>query len=240
MKKLIILATLLAVSASQAAVLTWIGDSLGGSADAADGQSWSADGGATAAGVAPSSADTHALVTSSHTTLMPTISADFIGAGATAPGTFGIGWDATTAQLTIANGGSYNAGGVVISSGTGDGTLVIEAGGTFYAGGYLVLSQTGVGAGNVDMTGGVLWTPALVVNNGNINMADGAVFAHAGDTTGNAWENSVVLATGAGESIVSNFDGTNTNYTVIPEPATFGLVAAFGGAILFLRKKIMI
>ena len=33
--------------------------------------------------------------------------------------------------------------------------------------------------------------------------------------------------------------GTGTIITVIPEPATLGMVAAFGGAILFIRRKLM-
>ena len=38
----------------------------------------------------------------------------------------------------------------------------------------------------------------------------------------------------------SAFGGTTIDTTVIPEPATFGLFAVFGGAALFVRKKFMI
>lgn len=34
--------------------------------------------------------------------------------------------------------------------------------------------------------------------------------------------------------------GVNADITVIPEPATLGLVAAFGGGILFIRRRLMI
>ncbi len=36
-----------------------------------------------------------------------------------------------------------------------------------------------------------------------------------------------------------SYSGTETTITVIPEPATIGLVMAFGGGILFIRRKLM-
>ena len=241
MKKLIILATLLAVTASQAD-LDWVGSTFGGSGDFADGNSWSADGGVSAAGRIPDGTDTYALLKVALAPgVWPTISTDLTGGTAAV---MYVGLEAASgAQLTVANGGIFNGNQVIIAGGDGDAKLVIEDGGAFYASSYLLLSQNGTGTGNVEMTGGVLWTPNLAVSKGNVFMSGGAMFAHAGDTTGNGLENTVLLASNAGESIaVSAFDAVNnrTVYTVIPEPATFGLVAAFGGALLFVRKKILI
>ncbi len=47
-----------------------------------------------------------------------------------------------------------------------------------------------------------------------------------------AWRISVVGAGGADTFSVDNL-------TVIPEPATLGMVAAFGGAVLFIRRRLM-
>ena len=50
--------------------------------------------------------------------------------------------------------------------------------------------------------------------------------------------NSLQFATAAFGAQDQSVTGVST--TVIPEPATLGLVAAFGGAVLFIRKKFMI
>jgi len=44
-----------------------------------------------------------------------------------------------------------------------------------------------------------------------------------------------------GEYLRTSFDGTNTEvWTVIPEPATLGMVATMSGALLFIRRRCMI
>ena len=49
-------------------------------------------------------------------------------------------------------------------------------------------------------------------------------------------------APAAGESIVASYDAGNdwTEFNVIPEPATFGLVALLGGGMLWIRKRFTI
>lgn len=43
-----------------------------------------------------------------------------------------------------------------------------------------------------------------------------------------------------GGVFTENFNVTGSTITAIPEPATLGMVAAFGGAMLFIRRKLMI
>ncbi len=59
------------------------------------------------------------------------------------------------------------------------------------------------------------------LNSGGDSLADGAVFSAGAQPFGGAYDASIRV-------------------TTIPEPATLGMVAAFGGAILFIRRKIMI
>ena len=67
-------------------------------------------------------------------------------------------------------------------------------------------------------------------------LAPGGTWAYSWDLTGET------DLTGIGLWMAGSpaFGGTTISTTVIPEPATFGLVAAFGGAVLFVRKKFMI
>ena len=51
-----------------------------------------------------------------------------------------------------------------------------------------------------------------------------------------------ILKDGASASVSDfsiSFSGSETSISVIPEPATLGLVAVFGGGILFIRRKLM-
>ena len=41
-------------------------------------------------------------------------------------------------------------------------------------------------------------------------------------------------------NLTQDFDANTITFTVIPEPATLGLVAAFGGGILFFRRRLML
>jgi len=75
--------------------------------------------------------------------------------------------------------------------------------------------------GYIDITGG-----ALVI--------DGDVTADINNWVGLG---QIVAGGGAG-NVTATFDGSKT--TVIPEPATLGLVALMGGGMLFIRKRFMI
>lgn len=54
-------------------------------------------------------------------------------------------------------------------------------------------------------------------------------------------QNLVDAGATAGDELIIQFDSVNINYldnvSVIPEPATLGLVAVFGGGILFIRRR---
>ncbi len=73
---------------------------------------------------------------------------------------------------------------------------------------------------------------------GQINMTGDAMIIVNGDQTAQSWVgNGYIAATGAGESISVFYNGAETEYTVIPEPATLGLVGILGGAMLWIRKR---
>lgn len=53
-----------------------------------------------------------------------------------------------------------------------------------------------------------------------------------------AWANSRITALGAGDSILATDLGTgSTEYTVIPEPTTFSMIALLGGGMIFIKRK---
>ena len=86
---------------------------------------------------------------------------------------------------------------------------------------------------------------ANAIGTGQINMTDSAFFLVNGDVTaeGATWVGSgMISATGAGESIsyIYNSVDARTEFTVIPEPATFGLMALLGGGMLWIRKRFTI
>lgn len=77
---------------------------------------------------------------------------------------------------------------------------------------------------------------------GQLNMTDSALFLVNGDITGSAatWVGTgMISATGIGESISYSYNGIDdrTEFTVVPEPATFGLFALMGGGMLWVRKR---
>ena len=244
MKKLIVLATLLAVTASQAAVVMWAGDGGGfsGTSDYMDGNGWT-DNWGTPYGSAPLNTDSHGLIASTVSpTLWPTVSSA-VPAG-NVPQTLGVGWDSSYGELNIADGGSLVAGHVYL----GFAANVASAGTLNITGGYMVANlHVGYaafgGTGTVNQSGGVLHLSAIDFVNGVINLSDNAYFLVNGDITGaNPIGNGMIVAPVAGQSVVEFYNATDgrTEYTVIPEPATLGLFAVFGGAALFIRKKFMI
>ena len=103
------------------------------------------------------------------------------------------------------------------------------------------------GVGTVNLTGDALlfslngplsWTPGSV-----INISDTAIFLVTGDHTAADWiTTGLIAAPGAGQSVVATFDSDSgrTFFEAIPEPATFGLFAGLGGALLFIRKRFTI
>ena len=246
MKKLIVLATLLAVTASQGAVMRWSGNYFaGGDSNYANPLSWYDTADASSHFV-PTAADSHALIGNASGAFgvigQPVVSTDV---GSDVPFTVGVGWDETYGELTIAAGGNMNVnnemrvgwGGSVVSTGQ-----VTVAGGTIVAG-NLYLSNGAADKGTVQVTGGHFHAGTVHLGSGDnsIELGSTGVFYVNGDLTGLGFANGLVTSIdGGGTSIQESFDGSLTKFEVIPEPATLGLVAAVGGSLLFIRRKFMI
>ena len=242
MKKWLVLVALLVGAAStQAAVVYWTGDAWtnGGTDDYADGNSWSASGvWPTPYGTPPLAGDSHGLITPAVATIWPTISS----AITETPDALGIGWD-SDGTLNVVDGASVVFNTVYLpafETQVNHGTLNIS-------GGSMVANSLqlgwGTSVGTINQSGGTLHLGTAAWQNGVVNLSDTAFFLIIGDQTaldlvGNGW----IQAPVAGESVVETWNaGENrTEYTVIPEPATLGMVALMGGGMLWIRKRLMI
>ncbi len=235
MKKLFTIIALLTVCAvsTQAAVVYWTGDAWGnpGTTDYADGNSWSASF-PDPYGTPPLSTDSHGLITPTYTTLIPTISSTI----AQTPTALGIGWD-TDGTLNVVAGASAVFNEVYLPAFESQ----VNLGTLNMSGGYFVATTFSLGwgqsIGTVNMSGGILHLGAVNWNNGVINLSDSAWLLINGDQTGldlvgNGW-----IAAPAGKTVVEEYNAgdARTEYTVVPEPATFGLLAILG--LAFLRRK---
>jgi len=244
MKKILTLVALVAIATgAQADTLTW-GSSLGGgdgTTFATNNNWWSADD----AGLsthAPTAADFVAIDDDLFTNplaTMPTVSA-----GGQQITQLILGAE-SAGQLGVVGSGSLTVTGGAYISHLGTGTLNLSDTSYFLAG-NLIFGNTGV-SGVVNMTGSsILHAGVLTYLNGDvtstINMTDSAWLIINGDQSGMGYENSRILASGAGESIAVVYNATDlrTEYTVIPEPATLSLVALLGGGMLWIRKRFMI
>ena len=58
----------------------------------------------------------------------------------------------------------------------------------------------------------------------------------AGDVSLNTGDR-LIMVSGAADGSISDFAVDNLSYDIIPEPATFGLFALFGGGILLIRRR---
>ena len=236
MKKLFLLFVLLTIVAvsAQAAVVYWASTALGGTADYADGNSWTADQ-VNPYGSIPLSTDSLAVITILAGATQPIISS----AIAQAPTTIGIGWDAGYGELNMVDGGSITANDVTMgfdANAPAEGVLNISGGTMVIAGTLSVGWNSSIGT--VNQSGGILhlaFPPTF--SHGVINLSDTALFMINGDQTGlnlvsNGW-----VATTAPEIVLEIFNSVDgrTEYTVVPEPTTLGLLAVLG--LAFLRRK---
>jgi len=223
MKKwLVLVALLMGVVSTQAAVVYWTGDAWtnGGTDDYADGNSWSASF-TTPYGTPPLSADSHGLITPIAATIWPTISSVI----AETPDALGIGWD-SDGTLNVVAGASVVFNTVYLpafETQVNHGTLNIS-------GGAMVANSLQVGwgtsVGTINQSGGTLHLGAAVWQNGVVNLSDTALFLINGDQTaldlvGNGW----IQAPVAGQEVHETWNaGENwTEYTVgsaLPDPFT--------------------
>ncbi|RKX41067.1 MAG: hypothetical protein DRP64_11775 [Verrucomicrobia bacterium] len=239
MKKLFITsAIVLAVVSSQAAVVRWVGSAVGGTGNYTDGNSWSADM-VNVYGSAPLATDSHGLIGTWGGTLMPTIDS----AITEVPDTIGISWDTSFGELNIVNGGSINANTVYMgfegSGNASDGVLNVSGGNMVIS--TLYIGAGTVGTGTINQSGGILHLGAVNYARGVVNLSDDAFFLINGDYTGaNLVGQGIISASVAGQEIVEfyNTEFGRTEWTVIPEPATFGLMALLGGGMLFIRRRL--
>ena len=246
MKKtgLLLVSALFAVVAStQAVAIYWEGndDWNGniGSTDYVDGQSWSdSSNGYAAYGSEPQTGDIVLIGNWGQTgtaATQPILSV----AAAGVPLEMRIGGsDGTLGTLDIATGGSVSVDNLNIAIAThGPGTLNVS-------GGSIIGTALDLGDGNtgiINLTAGLVHVGALTMGaGGSVNLSPGAQFVVNGDQEGATWLSSFTAVDG-GTGIQATYDGSaQTTIVAIPEPATMGLVAVFGGAILFIRKKFMI
>ncbi len=241
MKKLLMTtAVLLAVATSQGAILRWAGSAAGGTGNYTNGLSWTEDM-ATPYGSAPSAADSHGLIGTWFGTLMPTISS----AIPSVPDTIGVSWDTSFGELNIVDGGSINANNMYLGYGgvgtASHGVLNVSGGNTVIS--SLVIGLNDLGTGTINQSGGILHLGSVTYVRGVVNLSDDAFFLINGDFTGaNLVGAGIIVAPVAGQSIVEVFNAVDgrTEWTVIPEPATLGMVATLGGALLFIRRKFTI
>jgi len=258
MKKLLIIITLLVVGISQAATYRWLGGLYGGAA----GGDWTAANnwydGAGLSTVVPGASDTaqlDGLFIGGVPTTMPIIASDV---GSLNMLMFGMN-EGGTATLTIQNDGQINAGVIMRLGHLDDSTgIVTMTSGYLYTGnaqiGYQEAGYPSTGGdGIINMSGSCTQRFGTLAfgqdqatsygGEGVIHISDTAVLIVNGDmvASGSAvhWTGTGAIdADGVvGKSIAYDYkDGDDwTEFTVIPEPATLGLLALLGFA--FLRKK---
>lgn len=235
MKKWMVITLLFALAvSSQADVNYWYGDI---SADYGTTGNWSL-------GVVPGVAD-YSLMRGDVAGASPWPIIDY---AAPTVNILGVGWDATSGggELTVVDGGSISTATALQIGRNCLGTLNMT-GGSIIAGGVLQLGE-GTGTGTVFLSGDAinpittLHAASFTFTAGTIHLTGNSRFMINGDKTANDYVGAgIVVADGVGESILETFNGAKnrTEYTVIPEPATLGLVGAFG-ALLFARRRLLI
>ena len=126
---------------------------------------------------------------------------------------------------------------------TGDTVFTMEDG-TANVG---TLDLVEAGTGHLNLYGGTI-TAASADLDGNdrhtIDITEGQLIIGGNRTGGLDWMAGLgrITAYGGSGTVFADYDSDanqTTLYAVIPEPATLGLVAAVGGAVLFIRRRFM-
>ncbi len=258
MKKLVVLAALLAVGTAQADILSWGGGAnAGGTTDYNNGLGWYSLVSGTWGHVPALTADTlyiekfFAGGAADTSTWIPTLNAaGFAGnvvmsANASASGT-------QIAQLDLVNGAVLTTDNMQMGAGTavnsvntvnmtGNATLTVGGLwiGSLAAGTDNTINLSDTSAATV--TAGLWWGQDNGFGTGAVVMDGGASLQINTLLVAAGWENSRITALNAGDSILRTDLGTGySEYTVIPEPATLGLFGLIGGGMLWIRKRSMI
>ena len=165
----------------------------------------------------------------------------------TATGWFLMGFEDNTTNTFNMSGGTLNVGtDFFIGAHEGGSGTYNMSGGTATAGNFAI-GWPGAGGGDpqfgqVYLTGGTITSGNFYLEPaGQLDITDGDLYVND-DRTGDVatWIGSSQLtAFGGSGTVLSSYNaGTNQTHIsgVIPEPATFGLVALMGGGLLFVRK----
>lgn len=159
-------------------------------------------------------------------------------------GTLHIGSNSPEGSLIVVDGGSINAGTLRVGQ-AATGTLTMTGG---LIEGSLLNVGYNAGTGIVDMSGNSILHYNQVDfsqgASGVVNMEDNARFrvtSISGVAADALIDNGNILATnaGSGKSVEWNWisAGGYVEYTVIPEPATLGLMSLLGGGLLWFRHR---
>ncbi len=134
--------------------------------------------------------------------------------------------------MTINNGGVVNVGGGLglgtsngLAPSGGTGTLTVESGG------LLALNTWNNDGTNAIQSGSVLninGTGVVTINGDRLASADSYIAAGK------------ILTDDVSLSVTYDTVSDVTTIVAIPEPATLGMVAAFGGALIFIRRRMSI
>ena len=150
--------------------------------------------------------------------------------------------------LVLDAGTGFHASALVVGSG-GYGTVVNS--GDVHVWGDFYLDAWSAAAGHLQLNDGSFQVDGAIAAWGGaatMDLADGTFLVN-GDQVASltTWINGGSITANGGPSTIADFNldynTTNAGFTtlsVIPEPATLGLVAAFGGALLMIRRKLMI
>jgi hypothetical protein len=159
-----------------------------------------------------------------------------------------IGWDAGgNGGILIVNGGQITYGGWVSVANVGTGTFELNGGLVRVENAFYHNLYNNGGTASSSITDGLLDVNAMALNSGVMDISgDGEVLIRAGTSEAQiaGWISSGLMTiNGSGTAVLDTdyaltaYGGDGQRITAIPEPATLGLLAVFGGGILFFRRN---
>jgi len=244
MKKLLVIVALLAIGIVQAATVHWTSGSawgVGGDTDWDKTVNWIYNDWATHAVPAASDDVYIDRYTAGNVGLLTTFDPSLSSATPTLGNVFFSAQPAgPEINLSLINGASLNAGNLQLGAGANATNTMYMSGNASATAGGLWVGVVATACSEIQM----IDTSTLTVNSGlffagdsQILMDDSATVSLPTILVTDGWENTVINAIVAQKTIARVDDGGTgwTEYTVIPEPTTFGLLAVLG--LAFLRRK---